>query len=129
MTFPPGDRSADVTHPRPVRRVALASLVSALALVALKLATALATGDLALLADAVNFKADLLTSAAVLLGLAAVKLGYKEADAIGGLVVACYVAVQAVLIGRRSIDALMDRAPQDAVRRIRGAAGAIPGVE
>jgi divalent metal cation (Fe/Co/Zn/Cd) transporter len=65
----------------------------------------------------------------VLLGLAAVKLGYKEADAIGGLVVACYVAVQAVLIGRRSIDALMDRAPLDAVRRIRGAAGAIPGVQ
>jgi cation diffusion facilitator family transporter len=83
----------------------------------------------ALLADAVNFKADLLTSAAVLLGLAAVKLGYKEADAIGGLVVACYVAVQAVLIGRRSVDALMDRAPLDAVRRIRGAAGAIPGVQ
>jgi divalent metal cation (Fe/Co/Zn/Cd) transporter len=83
----------------------------------------------ALLADAVNFKADLLTSAAVLLGLAAVRLGYKEADAIGGLVVATYVAVQAVLIGKRSIDALMDRAPQEAVRRIRGAAGAIPGVE
>src|ERR1700730_9951787 len=83
----------------------------------------------ALMADAVNFKADLLTSAAVLLGLGAVKLGYKQADAIGGLVVALYVAAQAVLIGRRSIDALMDRAPQEALRRIRGAAGAIPGVE
>jgi cation diffusion facilitator family transporter len=83
----------------------------------------------ALMADAVNFKADLLTSAAVLLGLGAVKLGYKQADAIGGLVVALYVAAQAVLIGRRSIDALMDRAPQEAIRRIRGAAGAIPGVQ
>src|SRR5207237_10215325 len=37
----------------------------------------------ALLADAVNFKADLLTSAAVLLGLAAVRVGYQEADARG----------------------------------------------
>jgi cation diffusion facilitator family transporter len=83
----------------------------------------------ALMADAVNFKADLLTSAAVLLGLGAVKLGYKQADAIGGLVVATYVAVQALLIGKRSIDALMDRAPEDAVGRIRGAASAIPGVE
>jgi len=83
----------------------------------------------ALLADAVNFKADLLTSAAVLGGLAAVKLGLKAADAIGGLVVATYVCVQAVLIGRRSIDALMDRAPEGAVGRIRRAAGAIPGVE
>jgi divalent metal cation (Fe/Co/Zn/Cd) transporter len=81
------------------------------------------------MADAVNFKADLLTSAAVLLGLGAVKLGYKQADAIGGLVVAAYVAVQAILIGKRSIDALMDRAPEDAVGRIRGAASAIPGVE
>jgi cation diffusion facilitator family transporter len=83
----------------------------------------------ALLADAVNFKADLLTSAAVLLGLGAVKLGYKPADAIGGLVVATYVAVQAILIGKRSVDALMDRAPEDDVGRIRGAASAIPGVE
>jgi len=83
----------------------------------------------ALLADAVNFKADLLTSAAVLGGLAAVKLGLKAADAIGGLVVATYVCVQALLIGRRSIDALMDRAPEGAVGRIRRAAGAIPGVE
>jgi cation diffusion facilitator family transporter len=83
----------------------------------------------ALIADSINFKADLLTSAAVLLGLAAVKLGFQQADAIGGLAVAGYVGFQAFLIGRRSIDALMDRAPAGAVGRIRRAAGGIPGVE
>src|SRR3984893_16280795 len=49
----------------------------------------------ALMADAVNFKADLLTSAAVLLGLGAVKLGYTPAAAIGGLAVALSVAAPA----------------------------------
>src|SRR5437660_9371103 len=123
-------------HPGPPIRLAwyaFAVMGASMALDAFRFRVLAATGrkyhSPALLADAVNFKADLLTSAAVLLGLAAVKLGYKQADAIGGLVVACYVAVQAVLIGRRSVDALMDRAPADAMRRIRRAAGGIPGVE
>lgn len=112
---------------------AFAVMAASMALDAFRYRVLAATGrkyhSPALMADAVNFKADLLTSAAVLLGLGAVKLGYKPADAIGGLVVAAYVAVQAILIGRRSIDALMDRAPEDAVGRIRGAASAIPGIE
>lgn len=83
----------------------------------------------ALLADAVNFKADLVTSLIVLAGLGAVRLGYTQADAMGGLVIAAYVGVQSIRVGRRSIDALMDRAPAGAVSRIRRAAAAIPGVE
>lgn len=83
----------------------------------------------ALLADAVNFKADLLTSAVVIVGLGAVRLGFKPADAIGGLAIAVYVGVQSVLLGRHSIDALMDRAPEGALRRIRRAAAGVPGVE
>ncbi|HMC05292.1 MAG TPA: cation-efflux pump [Actinomycetota bacterium] len=112
---------------------AFAVMAASMALDAFRFRVLAATGrkyhSPALMADAVNFKADLLTSAAVLLGLAAVRLGYQQADAIGGFVVATYVAVQAFLIGKRSIDALMDRAPEVAVRRIRQAAGAIPGVQ
>src|SRR4030081_2238698 len=117
-------------HPGPPIKTAwyaFAVMAASMALDAFRFRVLSATGrkyhSPALMADAVNFKADLLTSAAVLVGLGAVKLGYKQADAIGGLVVALYVAVQAVLIGRRSVDALMDRAPADAMRRIRGAAG------
>jgi len=82
----------------------------------------------ALQADALHFTADLLTSVVVLAGLGAVKLGYRNADAIGGLVIAAYVCFSSVRLGRRSIDALMDRAPEGAVGRIRRAAGEIQGV-
>jgi cation diffusion facilitator family transporter len=82
----------------------------------------------ALQADALNFKADLLTSVVVLAGLGAVKLGYDKADAIGGLLIAVYVCLSSLRLGRRSVDALMDRAPEGAVGRIRRVAGQIPGV-
>lgn len=83
----------------------------------------------ALEADAVHFRADLLTSVVVLVGLGAVRLGHPAADAAGGLVIAAYVCFSSLRLGRRSIDALMDRAPEEAVGRIQQAAGAVPGVE
>src|SRR5436305_589527 len=66
---------------------AFAVMAASMALDAFRFRVLAATGrkyhSPALMADAVNFKADLLTSAAVLLGLAAVRLGYQQADAIG----------------------------------------------
>ncbi|GAC1362372.1 MAG: cation-efflux pump [Actinomycetota bacterium] len=82
----------------------------------------------ALQADAINFRADLLTSTVVLVGLVAVRMGYPGADTYGGLAIAAYVALCSVRLGRHSVDALMDRAPQDAVSRIERAAGSVPGV-
>jgi cation diffusion facilitator family transporter len=82
----------------------------------------------ALQADAVHFRADLLTSAVVLVGLVAVRLGHPGADAVGGLVIAAYVAFSSLRLGRRSIDALMDRTPEAAVGKIRRAAGSVEGV-
>ena len=83
----------------------------------------------ALLADAVHFRADLVTSAVVILGLGAVRLGHPGADAAGGFVIAAYVGFSSVRLGKRSIDALMDRTPREAVGRIREAAEMIQGVE
>jgi cation diffusion facilitator family transporter len=83
----------------------------------------------ALEADALNFRADLATSAAVLAGLLAVKAGHPGADTYGGLAIATYVCFCSARLGRRSIDALMDRAPEDAVGRIRRVAAGITGVE
>jgi cation diffusion facilitator family transporter len=82
----------------------------------------------ALQADAIHFTADLVTSAVVLLGLITVRLGHPAADAVGGLLIAVYVCFSSIRLGRRSVDALMDRAPEAAIRRVRGAAGAVDGV-
>lgn len=82
----------------------------------------------ALGADALNFTADLLTSAAVLAGLLLVRLGLPQADAAGGLLIAAYVAFSSLRLGRTSVDALMDRAPAGAADRVGEVAGAVEGV-
>lgn len=83
----------------------------------------------ALEADALHFTADMMTSILVLVGMVLVRFGFPEADAIGGLVVAAYVAFQSFRLGKRSIDVLMDRAPTGSMIRIEDAAKAVPGVE
>lgn len=83
----------------------------------------------ALQADALHFTADLLTSTVVLIGLALVGAGYHNADAIGSLFIAGYVAYASIMLGRRSIDALMDRAPRGAAERIGFVVAGVEGVE
>jgi divalent metal cation (Fe/Co/Zn/Cd) transporter len=83
----------------------------------------------ALEADALHFTADLLTSFAVLVGLAFVRLGHPEGDAVASLLIAGYVAVSSIRMGRRSLDALMDRAPTGATERVEQAARSVTGVE
>jgi cation diffusion facilitator family transporter len=82
----------------------------------------------ALKADALNFRADLLTSAAVLGGLVLVRLGYAAVDAIASLAIAGYVAFMSVKLGRTSIDALMDRAPEGTMEQIAEVASQVKGV-
>lgn len=83
----------------------------------------------ALEADALNFRADLLTSATVLLGLFLVRLGYTAVDAIASLFIAAYVAWMSIRLGRISMDTLMDRAPAGSSARIEQLAGSVDGVE
>lgn len=83
----------------------------------------------ALQADALHFAADLMTSIVVLAGLFLVRAGFPEADAIGSLVIAAYVAFSSIRLGKKSVDVLMDRAPTGAMARIEEVALAVPGVE
>lgn len=83
----------------------------------------------ALLADALNFRADLMTSSAVLMGLVLVRIGYPGVDAIASLVIAAYVALMSIKMGRTSVDTLMDRAPEGAVDLIAGLAARVEGVD
>jgi divalent metal cation (Fe/Co/Zn/Cd) transporter len=66
----------------------------------------------------------------VLLGLAATRAGYPHADALAAIGVAGFIAVAGYRLGRATIDALVDRAPEglaDAIRALvaqtRGVAG------
>jgi len=74
----------------------------------------------ALEADALHFSTDIWSSAVVILGLALVRYGditgkksiFVRADAAAALIVAFIVVYISVQLGRRTIDALLDRAPR-----------------
>ncbi len=97
--------------------------------------TAAATGSQALEADALNFRTDIWSSLTVLVGLGAVWLGRQWgvpwlflADAAAGLLVAAFVLVVGGRLGKRAVDALLDRAPLEVVERIRAAILGVPEV-
>jgi cation diffusion facilitator family transporter len=94
--------------------------------------TAAETSSQALEADALHFGSDMWSSAAVLVGLAAVAAGYPWADAAAALVVAAFVCLAGWRLGRRTIETLTDTAPAGAAERIKTAMrdiGDIAGIE
>lgn len=66
----------------------------------------------ALEADALHFSSDIWTSLVVILGLISVSIGYPTIDAVAAIVVAFLVLFVSYRLGRRTVDALMDRVPQ-----------------
>lgn len=87
-------------------------------------------GSAAFQANALHFAGDLAGSTAVLVGLLAVRAGYRGADSAAGLFVALLVLAAAYPLMRRNVDVLMDRAPAGADEAARLAiAGIEPGVE
>lgn len=90
--------------------------------------TARAHGSDAMRAGALNFATDMGTALVALTSLVLVRGGFREADAIGALVVSAAVAVASFRVGKRSVDVLMDRAPLARFQAIRAAAGSAPGV-
>ena len=65
----------------------------------------------ALEADALHFSTDILSSGVVLLGLICSAFHYYIADSLAALIVACIVIVISVRLGKRAVDALLDRSP------------------
>jgi len=77
----------------------------------------------ALEADALHFSTDIWSSTAVLIGLLCVDLlaaspYAKFADPVAALIVACIVLYVCYQLGKRSIDVLLDRAPEQSVKFI-----------
>jgi cation diffusion facilitator family transporter len=90
--------------------------------------TARKTSSEALSADALHFSSDMWSSIAVLAGLAAVYLGFPTGDAAAALVVSLFVALAGWRLGRRTLDTLLDAAPEGATERIRALVAAEDGV-
>ena len=91
----------------------------------------------ALEADALHFSTDIWSSAVVIAGLALVRFGdytgsdrkiFEHADAIAALVVAAIVIYVSLKLGRRAVDALLDRAPKGLADRLSRIVGEIEGI-
>jgi cation diffusion facilitator family transporter len=91
----------------------------------------------ALEADALHFSTDIWSSTVVIVGLALVRFGkytrsdnkiFERADAISALVVAVIVIYVSLRLGRRAVDALLDRAPKGLADRISRMVGEIDGI-
>ena len=83
----------------------------------------------ALEADALHFASDIWSSLTVIAGLIFVSIGFPEFDAFAALMVAFLVLFVSYRLGRRTIDALMDRAPKGKLQSIEQAIRSVPGVE
>jgi cation diffusion facilitator family transporter len=89
----------------------------------------------ALEADALHFSTDVYSSIVVLLGLILVYIAQQrnigwlqKADPVAALVVAGIVVYITLRLGKRTVDALVDAAPEGASRRIAEAITRVPGV-
>ncbi|MFH1051708.1 MAG: cation diffusion facilitator family transporter [bacterium] len=72
----------------------------------------------ALEADALHFSTDIWSSSVVLLGLICANFGFYYADSIAALFVAIIVIFVSFKLGKRSIDMLLDKSPQDIIDKI-----------
>jgi len=86
------------------------------------------TSSEALEADALHFGSDMWSSVAVLIGLGGVALGYSWADATAALVVAVFICIAGLRLGRRTLDTLTDTAPAGVRERVTAIARRVPGV-
>ena len=82
----------------------------------------------ALEADALHFSSDIWSSMVVLGGLLFVSLGFQTFDAVAAIIVAVLVLLVTYRLGKRTIDALMDRIPASLSEEIRATISAVDGV-
>lgn len=72
----------------------------------------------ALEADALHFSTDIWSSAVVLFGLICANFGFFFADSIAALVVALIVLYVSYKLGKRAVDVLLDKAPQETIIKV-----------
>lgn len=72
----------------------------------------------ALEADALHFATDIWSSVVVLLGLICANFGFFLADSVAALIVALLVLTVTYRLGKRSVDVLLDKAPEDTYEKV-----------
>lgn len=82
----------------------------------------------ALEADAIHFSTDIWSSSVVLLGLICSNFGFYYADPVAALLVAVIVIYVCYTLGRKAVDALLDRAPTDYIELVETAAKKVRGL-
>ena len=110
--------------------VIVASIAITLVLVAFQMYVVRRTGSVAIRADSLHYRSDLLLNFGVLASLVVVReLGWTLVDPLLAVVIAGYILRGAWGIGRTALDHLMDHElPDEDRQRIRGIALAHPGV-
>jgi cation diffusion facilitator family transporter len=83
----------------------------------------------ALEADALHFSTDIYSSLVVIAGLIFTKIGFLIGDSIAALGVAIFVMVVSYKLGKRTLDVLMDRAPEGLKQKIEKMVKEIQGVD
>jgi cation diffusion facilitator family transporter len=83
----------------------------------------------ALEADALHFKTDIWSSCVVLFGLGFAQFNFHQADSIAGVMVAGIVIWISFSLGKRTIDALLDRVPKGIEEKIKMQVLKMPEVE
>ena len=86
------------------------------------------TSSEALEADALHFSSDMWSSMVVLAGLGAVWSGIPAADSVAALVVSFFVGLAGWRLGARTLNTLLDTAPEGATEIVRDIVSAVHGV-
>ncbi|CCE10293.1 putative cation-efflux pump [Bradyrhizobium sp. STM 3843] len=86
------------------------------------------THSQALAADALHFASDVLGSIAVIIGLGLSALGFWWGDAAAAIAVALMISVLGFRLARSTVETLLDRAPEGAADKARGAIRSVAGV-
>jgi cation diffusion facilitator family transporter len=73
----------------------------------------------ALEADALHFSTDIWSSTVVLFGLICANFGFFFADSVAALVVALIVLFVSYKLGKRAVDVLLDKAPQETTEKVK----------
>lgn len=106
----------DIKYPLESIAVMVISIIATLILVSFQHYVIRRTRSVAIRADALHFKSDILMNASVILALWASTLGFNLFDPIIGGLIACYILYSAWGIARISLDQLMDHELSDEVR-------------
>lgn len=83
----------------------------------------------ALEADALHFSSDILSSSVVIIGLIFVYFGFPMGDPLAAIGVAILVIIVSLRLGKRTIDILMDKAPEGKTEEIQKCIETIDGVK